>query len=181
MKKMTIAKLAALMAVLSTGVAQAATITDVNSQSVNVVFTDSAEIYHTLSQNGPFAVGSAAALGNPIVAVGTVRTTDDANAAGLHLAIQWGSSGDQSCMASGGTFPTTSCTIKNSQGSNELTFKLVESGGEELSNAGATADGWYAYAVDNTNAQLKYGIKLDAGTKAEGSYLLTVSASAYAA
>ncbi|MBH2766582.1 hypothetical protein I5Q31_05595 [Serratia marcescens] len=172
MKKITIAKLAALMAAVSVGAAQAATITDVNPQSVDVTFTDSTEIYHTLQERGPFATGSADSLAHPIVAVGSVTSKTPTT----HVAIQWGSSGDTSCVVSGG-LPTTTCLVNNAEGINPMTFKLVQQGGADLPDAGATADGWYG----QTTGQLNYNIKLDSGVKAEGAYRLTVSASAYQA
>lgn len=167
MKKMTIAKLAALMAVLTTGAAQAA-VSDLNAQSVDVTFTDSAVLYHTLKQNGPFATGSADALAHPIVAIGAVTSSSASP-----IAIQWGNTGSEACQAG----ETTTCTIKNEQGQNAMVFKLEQQGGAELPTAGVTDDGWYGRAT----GQLNYNIKLDSGTMASGSYRLTVSAASYSA
>lgn len=167
MKKMTIAKLAALMAVMTTGVTHAA-VSDVNAQSVDVTFTDSAVLYHTLKQNGPFATGSADALAHPIVATGTVTSTSLSP-----IAIQWGNSGSEACL----TGETTSCTIKNDQGASPMTFKLEQLGGVELPIAGLADDGWYGKGL----GQLNYNIKLESGAMASGSYRLTVSAASYSA
>lgn len=171
MKKMSIAKLAALMAVMATAGAHAA-VSGVNSKSVDVVFTDSAEIVHNLKQNGPFVSGSADKLVHPVVANGDVTSKTPTT----HIAIQWGNSGAKACLDAG-ALPTTSCQLNNTVGLNPVTFKLTEAAGVELQDAGAVPDGWYG----KTTGLLNYNIQLDSGVLAEGVYTLQVSAAAYSA
>ncbi|WP_439070483.1 hypothetical protein ACSJL3_005180 (plasmid) [Serratia nevei] len=169
MKKMSIAKLAALMAVMATAGAHAA-VNSVNSQSADVTFTDSAEIVHTLEKNGPFPSGTADSLAHPVVAVGKVSSKTPTT----HIAIQWGNNGVNSCLG-GGAQPTTLCQLNNTAGVNPVTFKLLQAGDVELPNAGATADGWFG----KTTGLLNYNVRLDSGVLAEGVYTLQVSAAAY--
>lgn len=172
MKKMNIAKLAALMAVMTAGVAQAATptITSITTASQDVVFSSGLTVTHTMDKLGPFPAGSAAALGNIPVALGHVKGGDQAT----HVAIEW----DKAMAGCSEADPATlsSCTIKNTLGANPMTFKLTEAGNGDLANAGDSADGWFG---NGTNA-LEYSIKLAAGANALGVYRLTVNAAAYA-